>query len=390
MKITLVLPQPPAYSETFFRSKIKGLQDNGHEVVLVTAATGHKFNACQHHQHPKVNSNALLQLARMLMVFVSLLPHLSTINRYIKLEKKEGTSIKRIIEKIYINATLLKLKTDWLHFGFATMALERELVPKAIKAKMAVSFRGYDIGVYPLKHKECYHKLWKHLDKVHSISHYLLHRAYQLGLSQHTSYQIITPAVDCSVLPNPKAYANDEKIKIITIARLHYIKGIDDLLKTAAHLKNEGVEFEWQVIGTGHPKAIGRYLYHRYQLGLEEEVKFIGKLNHEQTLESLAKSDLYVQTSLSEGFCNAVLEAQALGKICVAFNSGALAENIKDRETGFLAKAFSSESLSQEIIKVINLAEAGKQKISQQAQERVRKDFNLNQQKEAFNQFYQL
>ncbi len=387
MTITLVLPQPPGYSETFFRSKIKGLQDNGHEVVLVTAATDHKFNTCQHLQHPKVNSNALLQLVRMLMVFVGLLPYLSTINRYIKLENKEGTSIKRIIEKIYLNATLLKLKTDWLHFGFATMSLERELVAKAIKAKMAVSFRGYDIGVYPLKHNGCYQQLWKHLDKVHSISHYLLYRAYQLGLSQSKPYQIITPGVDCSTLPKPQY--NSKKVKILTIARLHYIKGIDDLLKAAAHLKNKGIEFEWQVIGTGHPKAIERYLYHRYQLGLDKEVKFIGKLNHEQTLESLAKSDLYVQTSLSEGFCNAVLEAQALGKISVAYNAGALDENIKDQETGFLAKAFCPESLSQEIIKVINLAEADKQKISQQAQKRVQKDFNLNQQKEAFNQFYQ-
>lgn len=77
-----------------------------------------------------------------------------------------------------------------------------------------------------------------------------------------------------------------------------------------------------------------------------------------------------------------------MGELCVAFNSGALSENIKDRETGFLVKALSPESLSQEIIKVNNLAEVDKQKISQQAQERVRKDFNLNQQKEAFNQFY--
>lgn len=268
------------------------------------------------------------------------------------------------------------------------MSLDRELVAKAIKAKMAVSFRGYDIGVYPLKHKGCYQQLWKHLDKVHSISHYLLHRAYQLGLSQSKPYQIITPAVDFSVLPNPKVCDNDGKTKIITIARLHYIKGIDDLLKTADHLKNKGVKFEWQVIGDGHQSDLERYHYHRYELGLEEEVKFIGKLNHEQTLESLAKSDLYVQTSLSEGFCNAVLEAQALGELCVAFNSGALSENIKDRETGFLVKALSPESLSQEIIKVNNLAEVDKQKISQQAQERVRKDFNLNQQKEAFNQFY--
>ena len=34
MKIGIVLSSIPAYSETFFNSKIKGLQKNGFEVVL--------------------------------------------------------------------------------------------------------------------------------------------------------------------------------------------------------------------------------------------------------------------------------------------------------------------------------------------------------------------
>ena len=34
MKIGIVLSSTPAYSETFFNSKIKGLQKNGFEVVL--------------------------------------------------------------------------------------------------------------------------------------------------------------------------------------------------------------------------------------------------------------------------------------------------------------------------------------------------------------------
>ena len=48
MTIALVLPQPPGYSETFFRSKIKGLQANGHQVILVTAATNKTFDLCEH------------------------------------------------------------------------------------------------------------------------------------------------------------------------------------------------------------------------------------------------------------------------------------------------------------------------------------------------------
>ena len=34
MRIGLVLPSLPGYSETFFQYKIKGLKENGHDVIL--------------------------------------------------------------------------------------------------------------------------------------------------------------------------------------------------------------------------------------------------------------------------------------------------------------------------------------------------------------------
>src|SRR5690606_16415229 len=95
---------------------------------------------------------------------------LSVIVRYIKLERKEGTRWVLILKKIYLNAYILKQKLDWLHFGFATMALGSETVAKAIGAKMAVSFRGFDIAVYPIKNPGCYKTLWKYVDKLHAIS----------------------------------------------------------------------------------------------------------------------------------------------------------------------------------------------------------------------------
>lgn len=389
MKIALVLPAPPAYSETFFRSKIKGLKENGHEVILITAKSRSTFDLCSHRTHPKVYSNKLVQVGAMFLVGLSLLPYWRCVKNYYRLEKKEKTSVKRIIEKIYINATLLKLEVDWLHFGFATMALERELVAKAIKAKMAVSFRGYDINVYPLKHAGCYKKLWQQVDKVHSISEFLIQKAYALGLATKTNYKIIPPAVNFSQLTKLNENSTPTtKINIVTIARLQYIKGIDMFLQTAEFLKKQQLDFNWYIIGDGKAADKERYLYHRYEAGLENEVHFLGELTHTETLKKLSQATIYVQTSLNEGFCNAVLEAQALGKISVAFNTGALKENIIDGNTGFLVKVVTPTALAREIIKVLNLPSLEKKIITQQARERVKNSFTLQQQKEAFNFFY--
>ena len=47
MKIGLVLSSTPSYSETFFISKIKGLQKHGFEVVLFVNHTNNGFNLCK-------------------------------------------------------------------------------------------------------------------------------------------------------------------------------------------------------------------------------------------------------------------------------------------------------------------------------------------------------
>jgi colanic acid/amylovoran biosynthesis glycosyltransferase len=390
MTITLVLPQPPGYSETFFRSKIKGLQESGYEVILVTAATNQVFKGCQHLQHPKVYKNPVLQVFNMSIVFLGLLLHLKSVLRYINLEQSEGTRWKRIIEKLYINATLLKLKTDWMHFGFATMALDRELVAKAIGAQLAVSLRGYDIEVYPLKHKNCYSLLWKEVDKVHSISNYLLQKAYISGLSSEVKHQIITPAVDFDRLRSLSKHQaeNSEKLKLLTIARLHWIKGIDDLIKAASFLKEQNIDFEWKLIGGGDLKHTERFKYHVYQSQLEEHIKFLGKQTHEDTLTNLREADIYVQPSLSEGFCNSVLEAQALGKLCIVSDAEGLSENILDKQTGWVVHRCQPKVLAKQIIKTINLSTAKKLDIQKAAIQRVKNHFGLEQQQEKFSEFY--
>jgi colanic acid/amylovoran biosynthesis glycosyltransferase len=388
MTITLILPQPPAYSETFFRSKIKGLQESGHKVILVTASTDQKFEGCPHLQHPKVSKNSLVQAFKMLLVFLSLLPYWKSVLKFIKLEKKEGTTIKRSLEKLYINATLLKLNTDWLHFGFATMAIDRESVAKAIGAKLAVSFRGYDIGVYPLKHPECYARLWKYVDKVHVISDDLYQKALSHGLSPNTRFKKVTPAINIEQFKDEETVNlnKSKELNILTIGRLHWKKGFVDTLEALSLLKKGNVKFKYRIIGVG--KDYERIAFAAHQLDLKDEVVFLGKLNHQEVKQELVKADLYLQYSIQEGFCNSVLEAQALGKLCVVSDAEGLSENILDKQTGWVVPKGQPQLLADKILEVIQLEEEDKRRIKENAVRRVKEQFSLEIQKEEFNNFY--
>ncbi len=389
MTITLVLPKPPSYSETFFRSKINGLQKSGHKVILVTGKTNYKYSECSHFTHPGVSKNKTIQILKMIWEFLKLIPFLKRVFRFVAVEKEYDSSLRQILERIYINATLLKLDTDWLHFGFATMAINRESVAKAIEAKAAVSFRGYDIGIYPLSNKNCYDRLWKTVDKVHYISTDLYDKALKLGLSKSVPSKKITPAIDVGKFDPSQDIMlslNSSKINLLTIGRLHWKKGYVDTIQALLLLKQSGIEFNYKIIGDG--PEYERIAYAAYQMGLADQVNFLGRLNHEDVRTHLGEADMYVQYSIQEGFCNAVLEAQAMGKLCVVSNAEGLSENVIDGETGWVVPRLQPHLLAKKIIEIIELNPIDQNRITQNAIKRVQKQFNIAKQQEEFNQFY--
>jgi len=390
MKIGLVIPNTPGYSETFFTSKIKGLQAQGFDVCLFCQHNKDGFNLCPVQFAPKVFSNPVLQGWYFIKEFLLLLPYLSRVIRYVKLERKEGTGLFQLLKKTYLNAHLLKAKLDWLHFGFATQALGSETVANAIGAKMAVSFRGFDVNVYPVKNPGCYNRLWKYVDKVHSISRYLLKKAKGMGLSPETPSTIITPAVQMASLPKPQTVDFNNTLKFVTIARLSWIKGLDIAIAAMKVLKEEGIQFKYHIIGEGDKSHTERYKFMVYELGLQKEVLFCGKQSHKETLQNLNSAHVYVQPSLNEGFCNAVLEAQALGRLTIASNAGGLPENIVDGKTGWLFETHSSKSLAETIKKVVALPPEQQAIIAQNAQQRVQKEFTIEKQQKEFLDFYEL
>ncbi|MDX1463565.1 MAG: glycosyltransferase family 4 protein, partial [Marinirhabdus sp.] len=262
-----------------------------------------------------------------------------------------------------------------------------EHIAKAMNAKMGVSFRGFDINVYPIRHPNCYKRVWQNVDKVHSISNYLHEKALGYGLPSELPYARIPPAVVIDNLPNTTE-SNSEILQITTIARLSWIKGIDVALSAMQLLKASGVKIQYHIIGDGIQKEWERYQFQVYEQELQDEVVFHGKLSHAETLTRLAATDLYVQSSWNEGFCNAVLEAQALGKLVIVSNVGGLPENIEDGQTGWLFPVGDAHALAHQIQYCLELPKSEKEKVAKQAQQRVRQHFNIEKQQREFVSFY--
>ena len=392
MKIGLVLPATPNYSETFFLNKIRGLRNQGFEVVLFTPTVRSDFNLCKVYKRPVVYKNKIRFVFSFIWQMLGLLPFFSTALRFFKLHKNFGVAHHDILKQLYLNSHILKTKDiDWLHFGFATQAVGSEFVAKAIGAKMAASFRGYDINDFPINRPNVYEHLWQNVDKIHSISKYLVTEAIGLGLNTLTPVSIITPAInftmfDCLNLEE-KIY-NSDKIIICTVARFNWIKDIETAIKSIHLVKAKVPNIEYHIVGDGSESEKTKLTSLVEDLGLKDTIVFHGKLSHTATLQIMDKAQIYLQTSINEGFCNAVLEAQALGKLCIATNVGGLPENIEDNKSGWLVEPKNPEDISNKIMDVINLTENQKRTITKYAKDRAKKEFALQKQIQLFSEFY--
>ena len=117
-------------------------------------------------------------------------------------------------------------------------------------------------------------------------------------------------------------------------------------------LKNS-VPFSVLLLGDGPDKE---YLLQQTKtLNLNDIVKFIGF--HDNVLDYMAESDLFVSSSLWEGFPTVILEAMALGLPVVATNVSGSCELIENDITGLLVPPKDPVALAEAIGSILNSSE---------------------------------
>ncbi|SFN72432.1 colanic acid/amylovoran biosynthesis glycosyltransferase [Bizionia echini] len=391
-RIGLVLSAVPGYSETFFTNKISGLQAHGFEVQLfVTDQSGVIPDVldCRVQTAPFFKGSAFRVLCTSSWVLLkTILCQPVRSFRHFQLDRSVGFSFSASVKRLIKNAFLLEESLDWLHFGFGMLAVGREHVATAIQARMAVSFRGFDLYLSPLKHPNCYDLLFTKNVQYHVLSEEMKGDLQANGVLE-SAITVITPAIDVTFFnskPNTTELEGNSKVQLITVARLHWKKGLEYTLEALAVLRQAGVDFHYSIIGTGEERE--RLVFAAHQLGIIDAVTFMGQLPPEAVREQLAKSDIYLQYSIQEGFCNAVLEAQAMGLLCVVSDAEGLQENVLHQETGWVVAKRQPQLLAKQLVEVIQLSADDKEATSIRAIRRIRDDFNLKKQQAAFLAFY--
>lgn len=146
-----------------------------------------------------------------------------------------------------------------------------------------------------------------------------------------------------------KEYLGDRCFNIVSVGRLSGEKGFDRLVRLAKRLKDDNYNFHINIIGEGGDRKMLEKLIEDNHL--EENVFLLGFIN--PPYEIMSNADLFVLTSLVEGFAMVIGEAFCLGLPIVSTKTAGPIELIDNDRYGILTE-HDDESIFQAVKKMID------------------------------------
>jgi len=401
LRIVLVVPTFPKLSETFIVTKFLGLLERGWDVHIVCNQSNPKEwkSFPQLNTYPDIKSRVhqtWLQSPRWLAGLL-IIPAVvrgfarATHGAWNYLHKGFKRFGFDIFRHYYLDLELVCLKPDIVHFEFGSLAVGRTHIKEILECKISVSFRGYNLNFVGLDQPDYYSEVWKNFDACHFLGEDLWRRAQTRGCPPDMPHMLIPPAVDLDKFPiiERSSYevlgTREKPLKILSVGRLEWKKGYEFALSAMKMLQDQGVTFEYRIIGEGEHRTALEFACH--QLGIKENVQILGALSHDRVVQHLEWADVFLHSAVSEGFCNAVIEAQAMGLPVVTSDADGLAENVADGVTGFVVPRRNPKALAEKLALLANNPDM-RNTFGLAGMDRVRSLFNIENQLDAWEEFY--
>jgi len=178
-----------------------------------------------------------------------------------------------------------------------------------------------------------------------------------------------------------KKWNIEENKKIILLpGRLTSWKG-HELFLEAINLVNAQLGYEafyGVILGSDQ----GRDLYKKKLIRLSEQYRMTKQIKFIDNCKDMALaykiSDIIISSSIEpEAFGRVSVEAQSMEKIIIASNIGGSNETVIDEKTGYLFESGNPKSLSEKILKVLNLDDVTLKTLGIEGRKNVVKKFNV-------------
>lgn len=177
-------------------------------------------------------------------------------------------------------------------------------------------------------------------------------------VSERILGSIKTLAHNISVLPvyvemntsHESKEMGDGPVDILTVCRLEKEKDLKTALNAFKRLLQSGVDAQFNIVGDGSEKM--SLLQFAKSIGILEKVNFLGW--HKNPENFYEKANIYISTSLYEGYGMSVVEAASFGVPLVISNTGVAGSLFKDGESALIFNQKNEKGFASGLIKLSN------------------------------------
>lgn len=191
-------------------------------------------------------------------------------------------------------------------------------------------------SVFPSKEQET--KSYNEYDVIVAVSNSVKNAFHQCFTLVNQPVVTIYNTIDSSTIMDMSKEeftdSDDNSFKIVAVGRMVQQKAFDRLLHVVSKLKRDGFLFKLWLLGDGEQRD---YLE---QIIKEEQIEDMVTLWGFQTnpYKYMSKCDLFVCSSIAEGYSTAVTEALILGLPIITTNCSGMAELLKGGECGLITE----------------------------------------------------
>lgn len=402
-KIAYLAPEIPALSATFVYNEILALEKLGYSVKAFSIHIPKKIASEKEIDSLRQNTVYLYNIGFLKAFYLFIIQFFTSVNAIftlficlmdffeglksdsfsaekkikINLMERLRTSLKLFYHYYYgviLSKLLLEANVKHLHIHFAHVPTQIGMYASLI-ANIPFTFTSHANDIFErgflLKTKI------KRSRNACTISEF--NKSYLIKNGGDSSkIKIIRCGVDTNLKIDISQKTNKKEFRIGSLGRLVEKKGMDSLILAFQKMQNENIKL---IIAGDGPLAPDLTLLASKTPNLQ--IEFPGSISHDKVNEWISSLDLFVlackedKNGDKDGIPVVLIEAMNLKIPVVSTNISALGELIENGYSGFLGEPNNVDSIKSCIEKVIHLQESEKEKILENAKQKIIKEFDL-------------
>lgn len=263
------------------------------------------------------------------------------------------------------------------HVNYGTNFLTFEPLFQVLDCYLIVSFYGFDASSYIIENGDhCFNTLFKRADLITANSIQMMDGLVRKGCPSD-KIKVIRCGVE--IPSDPVVYRNStSNIILLSVARFVEKKGIEFALRALAVCSVRST-IRYRIVGDGPLKEELQQL--ASQLGISDQVEFLGFLPLEKMQAVMRQADIVLLTSVTakngdqEGLPVALVAAQAMGLPVISSYHSGIPELIIHGVTGLLSQERDVNQIATNIQMLVNDPDL-RRKLGTNGRERVRAGFD--------------